>query len=343
MHLCIDTRMAYSSGIGTYIRNLIPRLDPVFKLTLLVDPQRPFPHSNAVPFEAPIYSMREQILFPFKIPCCDIFWSPNYNVPLLPIRAKKRIVTIHDAYHLAYPQSRLQHLYARFVMSRAFHHSDAVFTDSQFSASELRRFFSSSREIHVIGLSPNWTLFQPTKSTPVSSPYFLFVGNHKPNKNLAGLLEAFELFVEKTKFPHRLCLVGKKQGLRSVTELKPSSRVSILGEVLEEALPQLYANAAALVFPSFYEGFGLPPLEAMAVGCPTIVSCTASLPEVVGNASLFVKPDNPSDIANAMIRIASDPELVSSSKTKGFAQAKLFSWEKTAEGYIKILNDLNSL
>jgi glycosyltransferase involved in cell wall biosynthesis len=192
--LCIDARMAFSSGIGTCIRQLVPLMNqPPFRVILLVN-QKDQPWCKdieQIDFDAKIYSIREQLLFPLKIPRCDLFWSPHYNVPLLPIRAKKQIVTIHDACHLAFGQflSWPEKVYARFVMSRALHHSDAVVTDSTFSKEELVRYLGHpAKEIEVIPVGVNQAQFQrvvdpigkifaKNTSFPKNSFYLWAIGN----------------------------------------------------------------------------------------------------------------------------------------------------------------------
>ena len=328
--LCIDARMAFSSGIGTYIRQLVPLLTD-FRITLLVDRIgsdwcRKF---EQIHFPVPIYSIQEQALFPIKVPRCDLFWSPHYNIPLLPIRARKRVVTIHDACHLALG-SWHQRVYAKMVMGKALHGSAKVITDSQFSKEEVYRYLGrSKKEVEVIQIAVNREIYfrrnasdEIRKKYRLPEKFILFVGNHKPHKNIEGLVLAFS----KLKIPNLgLVVVGKG---------------TATGEVLDKELPILYSMAEAFILPSFYEGFGLPPLEAMSCGCPTLVSRAASLPEVCGDASLYFDPWNAVEMAEAIQRVVANQTLRDELIQKGYERVQSFSWAKTAERHRQIFEEV---
>ena len=353
MDLAIDARMLSCSGIGTVIKNLLqPLSSPPFKTTLISSVK-----SSSQPVrlnQAPIYSLQEQFSLPLSIPSCDLFWSPHYNIPLLPIRAKKRIVTIHDAYHLAHAHllTAKEKLYAKIMFAQAVSRSDAVITDSEFSKSELCRFLSVPPEkIRVIYPGVDFKKF--SKKKPVEewkavqrkyqlpSSFFLFVGNVKPHKNLRLLLQTYR--EKDVELP--LVIVGKIDGLRGKDssidaihhDTKLQGKVFLTGEVLDEEIPFFYQSAQGLLFPSLYEGFGLPPLEAMAAGCPVAVLSRASLPEVCGNSAYFFKDDCPDSVAEAMRDIVRDaPEW----KEKGREQVMRFSWEKTAFSYREVFQEI---
>lgn len=304
IHLCIDVRMAFFSGIGTYIREIIPHLKDHFHLSLLE-------------FDAPIYSIKEQIQYLSKIPECDIFWSPHYNVPLFPIRARKKVVTIHDVCHLALGSFK-QKVYARFVMNRALK-SDRTLTISEFSQSELKKEFGKFADVIPLGVNLNH-FFRKMPCPKVRAKYnlpkefALFVGSTKAHKNLQGANAA--------------C---KKAGIDLVAVGKG------LLEISQEDLPTLYSMAELFLFPSFYEGFGLPPLEAMACGCPTVVSNVASIPEVCGDASLYFDPNNIDEMAKVIVQaIVQKKELIE----KGAKRVKLFDWEKTANRHREIFEEM---
>lgn len=332
--LCIDARMAFSSGIGTCIRQLVPYFNQSpFRVILLVDRigQEWCKDIEQIPFSAPIYSIQEQISFPSKIPHCDLFWSPHYNVPLLPIHAKKRIVTIHDACHLALKHfSFSEKAYARFLMSRALH-SNLIITVSEFSKAEIIRFLGSPKNpFEIIHNGVDHKRFQRIESQLIRHKYnlpkqfLLFVGNVKPHKNLEGLLTAFS----KLSPDWNLVVVGKNKNSPPKID-----RVLYLDQVSDEDLPGLYSSAEIFILPSFYEGFGFPPLEAMSCGCPTIVSNSASLPEVCGDASLFINPHRPEEIRDRIMQLASDPELKDHIVQKGYQRVHRFHWADAAEKY----------
>ena len=315
---CIDARMAFSSGIGTYIRQVVPLLSDLRPI-LLVDrvDQEWCRGLEQILFSAPIYSAKEQLLYPSKIPKCDVFWSPHYNIPLLPIRAKKRVVTIHDACHLVWG-TFAERVYANIVMRHALHRSDRVLTESHFSANEIQRYLGR-RHVDTIPLAVRREFF--TRKVPceglrkkyqLPEKFVLFVGNRKPHKNIDGLMRAFS----KVNIPGLgLVLAGKGHPM---------------GQISDDELPVLYSMAEMLVFPSLYEGFGLPPLEAMSCGCPTVVSKAASIPEVCGDASVYFDPEREEEMAEAIARVAMDAELKKKLIQHGLERVKLFSWEKTA-------------
>lgn len=341
--MCIDVRMAFHSGIGTYIRNIVPALSNIFKLRLICHPnlvdQWPFlRQSNLIPTSCPIYSIQEQAALPFLIPACDIFWTPHYNFPLAPLRAKKKIVTIHDVYHLAGPLNILKKIYARQMMRRAVKRADQVVTVSRFSQGEIIKFTKGSeKKISVIPLGVNSTRFSPSNSDDgvklkyqLPDRYFLYVGNLASHKNIERLLLAWDLVKEK--------LPGTKLVLVTKNKIAPPTEgILLLNHVLDEELPTLYAHARALIHPSLYEGFGLTPLEAMSCGCPVVTSKVASLPEVCAGSALYIDPYKIEEIATAMEKLSQDDDLRNDLIKKGLQRSELFSWEKTVEAHIKMI------
>ncbi|MEI6242482.1 MAG: glycosyltransferase family 1 protein [Chlamydiota bacterium] len=359
-HLCIDARMLSNSGIGTYLKNLIPRLknDPNIMLSLIVHPEaakkEPWISSYSLLFSsAPIYSLQEQLQLPRIIPTCDLFWSPHFAVPLLPIRAKKRIVTIHDLYHFAYFSTLkvTEKLYTKIVIPFAVKTAAKVFTISQFSLEEMKKHLSINPE--KIAVIPNGSIDKKNltqqKHQEILSKYnlpsrfFLFVGNCKPHKNIKGLIEAFANLHSTDCY---LVIVGKYKGFAHtenihslIQEKKLEKRVLVFSDITDEELPVFYSSATAFVFPSFYEGFGLPPLEAMTYGCPVIASSAASIPEVCKEAALYINPYDKEELTKAMKEIENNPILRESLRQKGIAHAQTFSWDITAQKYIKVLHE----
>lgn len=364
MKLCIDARMVSCSGIGTVLKHLIPPLSsPPFSASMIVcsnvrKEEKSIADGSWIQCDAPIYSIQEQISLPRLIPECDIFWSPHYNVPLWPIRAKKRIATIHDAYHLAFKDSMgwKKKLYAEIMFRQAVFRSDGIITDSKFSQDELCRLLPLPKEkIQVIYPAVDFDRFSEKipqeakenikKKYSLPSSFFLFVGNLKPHKNLRLILDAYE----QSDIDIPLVVIGKKNGLlqldpalqRIENSPKLNNRVFAIGEAPDEELPAFYQMAVSLVFPSLYEGFGLPPLEAMAASCPAIVSSRASIPEVCGSAACFIDGSNPEELAASMIQVAQDAALRSSLIEKGQIQARKFSWETTASQYRKVFEEIH--
>lgn len=351
--------MCRASGIGTYIRNIVPFLIDSFDITLLGNPEeiRAFPWADRVKLietSSGIYSVREQAELFRKIPRCDVFWSPHYNVPLLPLRAEKRLVTVHDAYHLAAESgifSAVQRAYAKFVMHRAVTLSDIVLTVSEFSKTEILKYCpTDAAKIKVVYNAVDEKLFSGARNTDVikkySLPgdYILFVGNVKPNKNLITLLRAMELMDGVN-----LVIAGKKDGfitgdsavaamVNGSENLK--SRVFFTGYIDDADIPSVYAAASVFVFPSLYEGFGIPPLEAQASGCPVVSSPAASLREVCAESVVYCDPLNPADIAEKVLSVRNSAELRAGLINKGYENIRRFGWEKSARQIEEIIKGM---
>jgi len=357
--LYIDIRMLDNSGIGTYIKNTITfaieQLKYNYKFILLVSRKQDFNlkvqklnEYKIIMCDSKIYSLYEQYELKRNIQNhIDIFWSPHYNIPLL--YKGKLLVTIHDVFHLAMPQyvkGLHKKMYARFMFNAVKKKASKIICVSNFTKNELIRLVGvDEKKIKVIhnGVDGSW--FNITKTIkPNDKPYLLYVGNVKPHKNLNNLLNAFDLI--KDCIPHDVIIVGKKEGF--ITGDKKlfdkasefGNRVKFTGYVTDEVLKQYYVHAACFVFPSFYEGFGLPPLEAMAVGCPVIVSNVASLPEVCGDAALYCDPYNPEDIAEKIKLLIENPSLQEELRQKGLERAKLFTWEKCAKETMAVIEEV---
>lgn len=361
--LCIDVRMALSAGIGTYIRNIVPLLADSFKLILIANESSvqkwPFLNDcNVIMTRIPIYSIEEQVKLPLMVPSCDLFWTPHYNTPFLPLRAKKRIVSIHDVYHLAFSHdlSYIKRFYAKVMINRAAKISDHILTISHFSKDEIVKHTSIEQDkISVIHLGVDRFHFseKPEESRKTSLRqkyglplrYFIFVSTLSPHKNIERLFLAWNLVREK--FPEwKLVLVGKRGKTNSWEQMinnNPSLQESLLflGQVEDQDLPDLYRNAYAMIHPSLYEGFGLTPLEAMSCGCPAIVSKVASLPEVCGESALYVDPYNIKEIAQGIVTMIENPELRDALRVQGLQRSKEFSWTSTVKNHLDIMGALS--
>ena len=363
--VCVDARMLGPCGIGAYIDNIIPFLKgSPFHFQMLVKPEdqnrfKELGWLETIPLNAPIYSITEQLKLAVAIPPCDLFWSPHYNIPILPIPAAKRLVTIHDAYHLAYYKTLnpLQKIYVKVMVRAAVQLSDRVLTVSHFSKTELMRFFPICEEkLQVISNGINSASFQDQgqddeillKSYQLPSRFLLFVGHLRPHKNLQGLLRAFDRICQEGSGDLFLVVIGKRDQNKKCDMLGPLlaqyshliSKIKVIGNVPQEHLAAFYRRAQAFVFPSFYEGFGLPPLEAMSSGCPVIVSRCASLPEVCGDAAVYIDPHSPADMAQAIIRVLKDDVLRRELKVKGLQRSQNFNWKKCAEQHLETMEML---
>jgi glycosyltransferase involved in cell wall biosynthesis len=349
MKITIDVRMLHASGIGVYLRNLVPRLmrlRPADRFCLIGKAaDREDTCWNGLPSfewkdcEAPIYSLRQQWQLLGCIPKdTDLYWSPHFDIPAL--YRGKLLVTVHDVFHLAMPElvgGPHKRLYARWMYGNAVRKADAIIAISQFTKGELVRLAKAPEgKIHTIhnGVDESW--FQvPKGENPHPKPYFLYAGNIKPHKNLRRLLEAFRLVQDKVL--QDLVLTGQIEGFLTgddeVKRLAESfgGRVALVGTMALPELQRYFANADALIFPSLYEGFGLPPLEAMACGCPVAASTAASIPEVCGEAALYFDPLDVQEMADKMVRLVQDQGLRKELMAKGSKRARDFSWDECAQ------------
>lgn len=356
--LAVDIRMLHASGIGTYIRNLLPRIikaRPEIHFHLLGN-QDEMSRENYVTEDnvtlhdvtAPIYSIAEQLNLPAKIPPgCELLWSPHYNIPWF-FRGRL-IVTVHDVFHLAMPQyvrGPHRRFYARQMFAAIKRKAAAVACDSQFTAAELVRLTGIDEarvSVIPIGVDDTWHNIK-TEARPHTKPYLLYVGNVKPHKNLVGLLEAFDSL--KDRVSHDLVIVGRREGFITGDQVVGqkaaalAERVHFTGFIEQARLQQYFVHAELLVLPSFYEGFGLPPVEAMACGCPCVVSRVASLPEVCGDAALYCDPYDVSDIADKILTVLNDSDLRVKLIARGHLRSRVYSWEKTARTFGDLLTSV---
>jgi len=370
--ICIDARMINNSGIGVYVRNYAEYIlqNEVFEEVILIGNKKELDiffssYSNWYCKETniEIYSIKEQLILPFLIPQCDVFWSPHYNIPLLPIRAHKRVVTLPDTAHLSLSDTfgfgLIKRLYSKIVFKAATKLSHEVTTISEFSKKEIV-YHTQVKEDKVksIYLGINDELFHPIHDThsltkvlekyKLPQNFILFVGNIKPHKNLTTLLDAFLLAKPKIG-DFKLVILGKKEGFitgdsKIFEKISKNpileENVHFTGYVIEEDLPSIYNLAKLFVFPSIYEGFGFPPLEAMACGCPVVCSNSASLPEVCGDAALYVDPLKPLEIALGIQEILSNDTLRKELIEKGFNKAEQYKWKSSSEQFINCLKNI---
>jgi glycosyltransferase involved in cell wall biosynthesis len=344
--ITVDARWINSSGIGTYLRNLLPGLVgamPNHEFSLLGDVCgleriNGLHRANVrlIAADAPMYSLSEQLELARKIPRqTELFFATHYNIPLL--YQGKMLVTVYDLFHLAMPEmvgGLHKRLYARVLFKAVRRRAAEIITISQFTRDELIRLTGpATQAIHPIHLGVEDSWFHiPDSPSPHPKPYILFVGNVKPHKNLGALIDAFARICDLV--PHDLVLVGKNDGFitgdKSVTlqAQELDGRVKFTGLVDDKALKTYFAHADSMVFPSLYEGFGLPPLEAMAAGCPVLVSAIGPMPELFGNAALYCDPRRPDDIAAKLLSILRDSNLRDDLRTRGLERARTYTWDK---------------
>ena len=356
MRIAIDARKLRDYGIGTYVRNLLrylSRIDHTTEYVLLCRgedcgfEEELGENFRSVVENAPAYSIREQISVPVALrrEAIDLFHAPHYVLP--PLTPCRSVVTIHDCIHLRFPQylpNRLGSAYARASMWTAAHRSNRVLTVSEASKRDILRYFHiPESKIDVIynaiderfgQTPPDEEIARVRERYQLNDPFVLYAGNIKPHKNLERLIEAFHTLRRGGFDEVKLLIIGdeisKYASLRrAVHKHKLHKHVRFFGFVSDQTLAALYRLAAVFVFPSLYEGFGLPPLEAMASGTPVITSNVSSLPEVVGDAAILIDPYEPDAIADAMRRVLTDEALRATLRARGLARVREFSWERS--------------
>jgi glycosyltransferase involved in cell wall biosynthesis len=365
----IDARKLHDFGIGTYIRNLLRQLARIDGRTEFVLLCRPWD----VPWVAALgenfrpvvetagnYSVAEQVKIPLALrrEGVTLFHAPHYVLP--PLVSCKSVVTIHDCVHLMFPQylpNRLAFAYARTSIALASRRATRVMTVSDSSKRDIVRLFGTDPDkISVIynayderfGVEPREEdVIRVRERYQLHDEFVLYAGNVKPHKNLERLIEAFHI-VRKRGLDHlKLVLIGddisKYAALRrAVHQHQLHKYVRFLGYLPEETLAVMYRLAGVFVFPSLYEGFGLPPLEAMASGTPVVTSNVSSLPEVAGDAAILVDPYDPRAIAEGIHRVLTDEALRRDLRRKGVARAHQFSWEASVRRVHDIYTEVDA-
>lgn len=327
MKIYIDERWIGEHGIGRFAKVLSKRINFV-AMNMAGSPSSPF----------------DMIRFFFHTLYCsrkDLIFSPGYNAPIFiwfPF-----VFTIHDLNHIdrAENSSFLKRIYYKWIMRRACRNANAVLTVSEFSKQRIVE-WSGVNPGHVVNVG-NGVGAEYSLSVPAYKPgyeYVLSVSNRKAHKNEPRIIEAFsranigpEVRLLFTGDPSHLVLdLARKFNVQD--------RVVFIGRVAEDDLPKLYRGALLLVFPSLYEGFGLPVIEAMACGCPVLTSNTTSLPEVAGDAGLLVDPTSTQEIANGITLICNNYVLRSEMIDRGVIQSAKFSWDEVVRKADAVLNQV---
>jgi glycosyltransferase involved in cell wall biosynthesis len=370
MKIAIDARKWRDYGIGTYVRNVVRHLAQLDRETTYLLFCNPADEStlrdlaeNFVPVvdTSAGYGLREHVSLPLKLRRlgAELLHSPHYVRPLF--CTVPSVVTIHDCIHLLFPQylpNRMAFRYARYVMGSAIRNSGVVFTVSEASRADILRFYPATdpAKVHVV---PNAIdaelLVDPGEAErdrvreryQIRGRFVLFAGNVKPHKNLERLIRAFaRVRCQEGNEDLRLVLIGDDVSRyaslrRTAEEAGVRQEVRFFGFVPHETLAALYRMATVFAFPSLYEGFGLPPLEAMACGTPVVTSRISSLPEVVGDGALLVDPYSEDDIAQGIARVLDDQDLRARLIERGLERAAGYSWARSVRqihaGYLKAL------
>lgn len=360
----IDARMFSDAftGIGRYTYELTHRffvLQPDVEWVLFLNEPEfsefDFPENvKKVCVDAPHYSFAEQTRFlrALNQEKCDLIWFTHFNKPLF--YSGPYVVTIHDTTLSFYPGKKMgqwwRKLAYKFVITSAVRSAKNIITVSQNTRDDVVKLFHIAPEkITPIwnGLSSEFHVCSEEERKSVRKKYnlpkqfFLYTGVWREHKNLVRLLKAFDI-VRREYSNIQLVITGRRdphypEVLNTVHELKLDNAVRFVGLVDFGDLQKLYSAATAYVFPSLYEGFGLPPLEAMAAGTPVVVSNSSAIPEVCGDAAEYFDPEDVEEMAEKMRVIISNNNRRKELIKKGFEKIKEFSWEKAATETLKIL------
>ena len=350
--LVIDVRKAFDTGIGTYIRQVVPRVIDRLGVpaTVWVPQGERDRHAylsacnvRVVEVHAPPLGFAEQLALRRLLDERSLLWATSLAHPLL--RHGPLVATVHDVVQLALGGSqgvpRRVSLAAHVLLSSLRRRASALMAVSSFTRSEFLQRVGSPTcgdiAVTPLGVDAAWFDAAATRAEPSAVPRFVSVGSVRPHKNLARLLQAFALVADR--LPHELVFAGlaARHGEHlQWLETLPSfvrPRVHFAGHMEDAELRALVARADALVFPSLYEGFGLPALEAMAAGCPVLASSAASLPEVCGSAAAaYFEPGSVEQIAQALLRHAALTQAERQTLVeRGVAHARTFTWERTAD------------
>lgn len=365
MRVAIDARLIlpYMTGIGRYLTGLLTGLRDTCQTDLL----QVWVQSN-LPDDHAVWSLNGGGLRINRIPLRHMDWRAQWVLPRilsqdppdllhyphfdLPWFTPGRVVlTIHDLKYISQPSyflgaAHLKHLVMKTMLLHATRRAQAIMVDSLFTAQDLtRRLEIKTEKIHIIPLAVDGRFFQ--KCSPqeleqvrrryhLPQQYLLTVAERRPHKNLPGLIQAFALFRQSSNLPQRLVIAGKAytdylEPQMMVEKLGLVNQVQFLDYVEDADLPALYQMAEVFLLLSFYEGFGLPILEAMASGTPVIASNSTALPEVVGENGLLVNPSEPKAAAEALHSLMTKESLHEALSLKAQLWAQQFTWRRCAE------------
>jgi len=365
MHIGIDVRMIDKTGIGQYIKNLIfnlAKIDKANHYTLFLNKVQQENYIDTRKndnFEkrfirSPIFTIKEQIEFPFRLVLknIDVFHSPHFILPLL--YPMKYIVTIHDLIPIIFPEeltSKRAKIYYRSMLFSATQRANKIIAVSNYTKKDIVNICNIPPiKIEVVYEGVNdW--YRPIKDKhildnikrkfSINGEFLLYVGLSKPHKNLVRLIKAFKILRKNVKIDLKLVIAGKidpryPEPRKITNKLDLKEDIIFTDFVSDQDLILLYNAAKIFVFPSLYEGFGLPPLEAMACGTPVVSSRVTSLAETLDGAALTFDPLDIYDMADKIYQVVRDENLRRELREKGIRWVKKFSWEKCARETLKV-------
>ncbi len=359
----LDARKIQDFGIGTYVRNLVAalaRVDRENRYVLLVRPADkealpPLPDTfKTVVESAGVYSVRELFALSYRLfrLDLDLYHATHYVLPV--VVPSRVVVTIHDIIHLLYPEflpSGFAFLYAQRMIHRSLSRGDRIIAVSQNTKADLMEYFDvDGKKIQVVynGVEerfrerlPEAEIERRLAELGIPRPYLLFVGNPKPHKNLDNVVQAYARARRLAGFDAPLVCVGGKSGadakIRQRAEyLGIAGRVLLLGHVADDMLPAIYQGATLFLYPTLYEGFGLPVVEAMASGVAVITSRTSALKEIAEGYARLVDPLDVEAMAKEIAAVMADDDRRAALAKLGVRRAEDFRWEETARKTLAI-------
>ncbi len=355
MNVGIDARPASGkrTGIGYYTRNLIRALDGKGGLRYTC-----FTGDRNNDLNTPERIYWENIRLPWLVrrSKVDLLHIPGFAGPLFKC-GRRKVTTVHDLIGMIYPRNLdfASRFYWQKWLPACIGSSDAVIADSENTRTDILRLLRvPESRVHVVPLAVE-EKFSPGAGTGrfetvrakygLPAEFMLTVGTVEPRKNVHGLIAAAALYFRERDTGLHVVVVGSKdwgydQAGRKMEELGIRDRVRFTGYIEEEDMPVVYNMAKFFVYPSFYEGFGLPVLEALSCGIPVICSGVSSLPEVAGDAAILIDPGNVTELKEAVRSLDEDPRLLSAMSRRALRQAGKFSWQSTAERTLEVYKKL---
>jgi glycosyltransferase involved in cell wall biosynthesis len=341
----IDKENEYVLFINKSVLHRIHINNPKFHLEIIKVPRRRYAPWNQIYF-----------LFHRKlIKSLNLLHSPVTPSPLFLFVKTKTMVTLHDLAWKFFPETfrPVGVAWWSFAWPRSLKKSRHIIVDSENTKEDVIKIYKIQREkitviypytsFHLSQISPQ-TISDVVSKYNLPEKYILSVGVSHKRKNLDSLIKALQILKKEKNIPHKLVLTGPRGwGMQDLVEkialLGLQKEVIFTENIFFTDMPSVYSKADAFVFPSLYEGFGYPPLEAMACGTPVVVSKNSSLPEVVGNAGIYIEnPLNPKEIADKIMQIISSPDLTRRLREAGFEQSKKFTVEEMIKKHIEIYN-----
>jgi glycosyltransferase involved in cell wall biosynthesis len=355
MHIGIDTRLTYyrTGGISTYMRRLVKALEMLdTRNHYTIFQSRKSRKSLSTRFRTaalwtPCHHRLERMALSVELARfrLDVLHSPDFIPPQR--GARRHIITVHDLTFLHYPQylTADARRYYNDQIEWAVRHADHILADSESTKRDLTNMLGVPGEkvsVHMLGVDERFHPLADEAREPrrqalrLPDRYILFVGTFEPRKNMVGLLDAYAQLRGRMPTVPPLLLAGRRgwlfeETLARAEQLRLSDHLIWREDIADDDLPALYSLADVLVMPSFYEGFGFPPLEAMACGTPTVASNRSSLPEVVGDTGLLIDPEDTAALADAVESALTDEQWRLASREAGLQRARTFTWERTAQ------------